>query len=309
MSNRNLWRLARAGIAVVVLAFVIRAFARNWAEFRQMPLQLDIQAFGIVVAAVVVWLMYLGLIVAWRAFVVDWGQKLTAMEAARIWSVSSLGKYIPGKVWAIAGMAMMARERGVAAWAATGSAILLQVLALGTGAIVVGLTGTAVLEESYPAIRVMLVVLSAASAVVVGLLFYPGVTRQALSRFVPRGEKVRAPAGSVILLGAAANLVAWCGYGVAFWILGRAILPDLPLTVPAAIGAFTASYVAGFLALLAPGGLLVREGVIVLMLQGALGLPAATALAVASRLLLTVTELGIALPFLLFLRERHRVAT
>ncbi|MGH7658771.1 MAG: hypothetical protein ACREL6_11100, partial [Gemmatimonadales bacterium] len=111
------------------------------------------------------------------------------------------------------------------------------------------------------------------------------------------------------LLGIAANLTAWCGYGVAFWILGQAVLPDLQLTVPAAIGAFTASYVAGFLALLAPGGLLVREGVIVLMLQGTLGLPAATALAVASRLLLTVTELGIALPFLLFLRERPRVAT
>ncbi|MGH7536840.1 MAG: hypothetical protein ACREMG_14850, partial [Gemmatimonadales bacterium] len=64
-----------------------------------------------------------------------------------------------------------------------------------------------------------------------------------------------------------------------------------------------------FLALLAPGGLGVREGVFILMLQGPLGIRAATALALASRLLLTLTELGAAAPFLAFPRENPRVAT
>ena len=67
-----------------------------------------------------------------------WGQRLEGWTAARIWTVSSLGKYLPGKVWAIAGMAMMAREAGVAPWAATGSAVILQMLAIGTGAAVAG---------------------------------------------------------------------------------------------------------------------------------------------------------------------------
>jgi 3-oxoacyl-[acyl-carrier protein] reductase len=44
---------------------------------------------------------------------------------------------------------------------------------------------------------------------------------------------------------------------------------------------FTASYLAGFLALFAPGGLGVREGLFILMLQGPLGIGAATALALA----------------------------
>jgi hypothetical protein len=308
MTRRVAWRLVQAAAAVAVLIFVGRAFARNWIEFHRTPLVLDVHVSGIMASALVVWAMYLVLIAAWRTLLVTWGQPLGYGTAARIWSLSSLGKYIPGKVWAIAGMAVMARERGVAAWTATASAILLQVLALGTGAVVVALTGTAVLESRYPEIRVVLAALGVASAVAVGLLLAPRVTRRVLSRFVP-GQELRPPAPSAVLLGIAANVVAWVGYGIAFRILGLALLPDLELSVPLAIGAFTASYVVGFLALLVPGGLLVREGVMVLMLQGPLGLPAATALAIGSRLLLTVTELGIAVPFLFFPRETRRVAT
>jgi hypothetical protein len=46
----------------------------------------------------------------------------------------------------------------------------------------------------------------------------------------------------------------------------------------------------------------------ILMLQGPLGIGAATALAVASRLLLTLTEFGAAVPFLVLSQGRARVA-
>jgi hypothetical protein len=71
---------------------------------------------------------------------------------------------------------------------------------------------------------------------------------------------------------------------------------------------FTASYLAGFLALLVPGGFGVREGLFILMLQGSIGIGAATALALASRLLLTITEFGAAVPFLVHPRGTPRVA-
>ena len=74
------------------------------------------------------------------------------------------------------------------------------------------------------------------------------------------------------------------------------------------VAVFTASYLAGFLALFAPGGLGVRESVFILMLQGPVGPAAATALALASRVLLTITEFGAAVPFLAFPRGRPRVA-
>jgi uncharacterized membrane protein YbhN (UPF0104 family) len=110
-----------------------------------------------------------------------------------------------------------------------------------------------------------------------------------------------------MLLATAANLLAWIGYGVALWLLARG-LTNVELSLRMATGAFAGSYVIGFLALVAPAGLGVREGVFILMLDRVVGTPAAVALAVASRLLLTVAELGAAVPFILTSRERARVA-
>ena len=98
------------------------------------------------------------------------------------------------------------------------------------------------------------------------------------------------------------------GYGAALWLLARGLLPSVNLAPGLAIAVFTASYLAGFLALFAPGGLGVREGLFILMLQGPLGIGAATALAVASRVLLTITEFGAAAPFLVLPLGRARVA-
>ncbi|MBA2628134.1 MAG: hypothetical protein H0U85_08975 [Gemmatimonadales bacterium] len=109
-----------------------------------------------------------------------------------------------------------------------------------------------------------------------------------------------------VCFGAMANVVAWIGYGCALWLLARGLLDAPNLTIVRAIGAFTAAYLAGFLAFGLPAGIGVREAVFVTMTQGVLGLPASLALAFASRLLLTAAEFGAAAPFLLTSPERTR---
>jgi hypothetical protein len=295
-------------LALVIIGLAARALVRNWDALRSQPLAWKIDPAWIGLSAACVWLMYALLIVAWRTMLAGWGQPLEGWTAARIWTVSSLGKYLPGKVWAIAGMALMAQQAGVAPWAATGSAVILQVLAIGTGAAVAGLTGVGELEATHPGIKAGMALLIATSVVGIALLLWPPVLRRLLRLAAPGSESRPAPAAGAIVLGVLANSVAWVGYGIALWLLARGVLPQTPLELSPSIAVFTASYLAGFLALLAPGGLGVREGVFILMLQGPLGIAAATGLAVASRLLLTVTELGAAVPFLVFPRGRARVA-
>jgi glycosyltransferase 2 family protein len=305
--SRGAWRIVQATVGLVVLFFIVRQFAINWTEIRSSSLAWRIRPGYLLLSAGLTWAMYGVLIASWRRFLLDWDQPISLATAARIWAVSSLGKYVPGKIWAIAGMAIMAQRAGVTPWAATTSAILMQGLAVGSGVMVVGVAGTAGLEEQYPWIRLALWLLALASAVGVAILVYPPITARLVRRVAP--APIKAPRGGTIIVGIAANLIAWVGYGVAFWILAAGTLPGLNLPVGAAIGAFTASYLAGLLALLMPGGLVIREGFIVLMLQHSIGLAPATALAVASRLLLTLTEVGIAIPFLFFPREKARATT
>ena len=131
--RERLIRAARVLLAVVILAFVVRTFARNWDALRAEPIRWVFHPTPALGAVLLVWGMYAILIEAWRRMLAGWGDHLPYATAARIWVLSSLGKYVPGKVWAIAGMALMARDAGVSGWAATASAIILQVLAIGTG--------------------------------------------------------------------------------------------------------------------------------------------------------------------------------
>jgi len=86
-------------------------------------------------------------------------------------------------------------------------------------------------------------------------------------------------------------------------MLDRGLLPDTSLPLTTAIGAFTLGYILGLLALFAPGGVGVRELVLVGLLAPFLGSGGAVAVSVASRVLLTLTEAAAAL---LTLPLRHR---
>jgi hypothetical protein len=302
------FRAAQWLVGLAIVLFAARALARNWEELRSQPLDWSVRPGWLLLSTAVVWLMYAVLIVAWRVMLAAWGQRLGGWEAARIWTVSSLGKYLPGKVWAIAGMAVMSQRAGVAPWAATGSAVVLQVLAVGTGAALAGLTGAGALESAHPGARAALALMVAGALIGVGLLLWPPLLQGLIKFAAPGSVADRAPSARGILFGIVANLLAWVGYGTALWLLARGLLPGVRLAWLPAIAVFAASYLAGFLALFAPGGIGVREGLFILMLQQPLGIGAATALALASRLLLTITELGAAVPFLAFSRGRVRVA-
>jgi hypothetical protein len=305
---RSGWvRVAQALAGLAIVGFAIRTLARNWDQLRSQPPEWQLRPGWLVLSLVLTWLMYALLILGWRSMLNGWGQRLDGWSAARIWILSSLGKYIPGKVWAVAGMALLAQRAGVAPWAATGSAVVMQVLAIGTGAAVAGLAGARNLESAQRGAGAVLLLLVAGAIISVGLLLWPPFLRRLLRLAAPQAAGERPPTGRGIVVGIATNIVAWLGYGLALWLLSRGLLPSSGLGLRLAIAVFTASYLAGFLALFAPGGIGVREGLFILMLQKPLGVGAATSLALASRLLLTVAELGAAVPFLVFRRRQVRV--
>ena len=97
--------------------------------------------------------------------------------------------------------------------------------------------------------------------------------------------------------------ISWGTYGASLWMLCRGLLPGAHLPLGTAVGAFTLGYTLGLLALFAPGGVGVRELVLIGLLAPFLGSGGAVALSVASRILLTVLEAAAALATLPL---RHR---
>jgi hypothetical protein len=302
VERRRWWRVAQVLLAVLVVGLAIRKLATNWGLVRAQAIHWELRPLWLLASVAIVWLAYALLVEGWRRVVIAMSQRLSYRDAARICMVSNLGKYLPGKVWAIAGNALLSREAGVDPPAAVAAAIVLQALALASGVVLVAILSPGTLRSYGTAYVIATVGLGVAAVIGVAILTSPAAL-QALQRRLPASLPPLTPVPAAVMAGAfLINLVAWSAYGVAFLGLARGLTPEAHLSWSLATTVFTISYLVGLVALFAPAGAGPREGVFILLLTGPLGAKLAVALALATRVLLTITELGAAAPFL-FVRK------
>src|SRR5438477_4074770 len=141
VSSRRRWLvwLVQLVVAGVVVAMVWRTFAANWREFTSLHVTLAPKPGWIGLASLVVFATYAIQVESWRRILAGWGQRLAYGRAARIWLLVNLGRYIPGKVWSVAGLIVLAQRAGVEAWAAGASAFAIQAVGIGTAVALVAL--------------------------------------------------------------------------------------------------------------------------------------------------------------------------
>ncbi|HUF30984.1 MAG TPA: hypothetical protein VMM77_10060, partial [Gemmatimonadaceae bacterium] len=151
---------AQVVLAVAVVWFAVDRLRGQWGDVAATAASLDPRWTIITASAVVVLLTYALLIQTWRVVVSGWGERLTYADAARIWTVSNLGRYLPGKVWQLGAMAYLAQQRGVSGVVAAGSALVVTVINLIAGFVVAAITGADLL--GFPPIGVALIAAAAA---------------------------------------------------------------------------------------------------------------------------------------------------
>ena len=284
-------------LAVLVGWSVWQSASGNLAKFTSLEVPLEFRLQWIVLAALLVWSTYFLLIMAWRTVLNGWHQHLPLRSAVRIWCVSNLGRYLPGKVWSVAGLAVLAQREGVQGWAAAAAALAMQALSIGTGAVV----AIAFLPQADS--PVLLVATIAIAVVSTAALTLKPMVRVLAQVTNGKFQLQSLPIGTV-LAGAGATLAAWLMYGLAFQCLAWGLLPNDALSLPLAMGSFAGAYIIGLLAIFAPGGIGIREGMLLVFLIPSIGGGAALALSVGSRLLLTFTEVTAALVAVPIARQR-----
>jgi len=300
-------------IAAAVIGFAARALARQWSDVAPALRGLDPDWRRIGASGVIVLATYVLLIEAWRATLSVWSESLSFGTAARIWFVSNLGKYVPGKVWQIAAMGTMAQKAGVSGAAAIGSSLIVNLVSIIAGFAVIAGTSAGKVAEAVGA-RDSGLAPHTAETVVVAIAIAGGVALLLAPVAVPRlavlagrvtGRPVPIPSvpARAIWITAGATAAAWVLYGIAFSLFARGVSPRATGNAPSYIAVYTGSYLAGYLALFAPGGIGVREGVLVLAMPpfGLASAADAAVIAVTSRLWLTVLEI---VPGLLLLGRR-----
>jgi hypothetical protein len=217
-------------------------------------------------------------------------------DSVRIFLQGQLGKYVPGSVWQYAGRIGLAKSRGVTVRATTIS-LGVEVAASSAAAAIVGLfvlpTALAIILALGLATLVAMLRLAHDRS---SLLLDPLL--RATRHIVPVSIGDLRPALRVVPAAAALYVVVWCVYGLAFWLTARALFP-IPTSDAAYFTAtFALGWLAGMVAVFAPGGIGVREAVLAGLLAPRVGHTEAIVIAAASRILLTAADLlggGVAL--------------
>lgn len=290
-------RIVRTVLQLALLLFLGGYLYINWDDYAHAFAQSSPDWGLLTLSSLLVLVAYAVLIQTWRQVVVAWGERLSFSDAMRIWFVSNLGKYVPGKIWAIAAMGTLAQEQGISPAAAMGSSVVVQLVNLVTGFGVFFIAGAHVMD-----------VPAGALAGVVGL----GVVLFGAPWLVPGGVRLlNAVTGRRVTLphlppraiwwAAAGTALAWVLYGVAFYLFAAGMMDG---SAAGTLGDWTAifigPYLVGFIAVFAPGGIGVREVAMAEALQRtglAVGAMAAL-LVLSSRVWLTILEI---IPGVLFL--------
>lgn len=280
-------RSIRVTFGVLAVGFAVYAVVDRWpaasGALSRLSVVAILAAFLAIMAALACTFM------SWRALLRGLGSPLELRPAARVLFVSQLGKYLPGSVWAPLASVELAHGHDVPRRQAATATVLAMLTTLFGALVVGGLTWPAVASTGvgrvWPALLVIPLLL---------IVLQPRVVNAAIDRLLRLlGRPPLTQPLSFRTLGIAVAWVlpAWMLLGLHLWLLTESVAPGrVPL--PEAIGMFALAWSAGFLFVLAPAGLGAREAVLVAGLVPVMPAGTALALAVVSRLLMTIADLA-----------------
>jgi uncharacterized membrane protein YbhN (UPF0104 family) len=301
MTRQRILLVLKVVLSLIVLAYVVRVIAIGWRDFRSGAVGLDLKWRWILASNAAFLVAYAVLVQTWRVVLSEWGSRVRFWDSAHIFAVSSLARYVPGKLWQIGAMSMLAKRAGASPTAAAGAAVVSTLANVATGLLVVLATGWSLVDLAYRRggrWGIPLLV-GAGVALVATPWILPPMLRQA-ERLLGRPLSLGRLPPRAIAYAVIGNVAAWLIYGVAFWLLTRGVLGSAPGRPIAYVAVYTMSYIFGYLMLFAPAGVGFRESAMILVMPaaGLGGVGEATVMAVASRLTLTILEMA---PGLLFL--------
>lgn len=286
---RRLWPWVKLTLAVGIVAFIGRQFARDLSpENRERLLThpLDYRLLGL---AAIVYLAGLALSMQyWYRLLVRLGCRPGWRAALRAYYVGHTGKYLPGKAWALMLRSGLVRAAGVPTSVAVATSFYEVLATMAGGTLLAALLALlllpyhdrgwhvgAVLElftlHAQPASGLdggILAVFALALFAVVGLPITPPIFNRIVHHLsLPFRDPAAGPAPR-LGWGAFGESFLWTGpawlvLGASLWAVMEAVLPGRVVVSPALWGRYSAylgtAYVAGFVIVLVPSGLGVRE--------------------------------------------------
>jgi hypothetical protein len=278
------------GLAVAAIAFMFwtaRGLLHDWDSARDVAVDWNLAALSLLPALASNAALALAWVVLLRAMVEP---KPPVAPMVALYAHSNFGRYLPGKV----GMPLM-RMTGAAAFGVpstvTAASVMLELLSwIATACVVSSASLASVGRHDLNTIvgpTASIAAIGIAAATLAGALVDRSWLPNALmSRLGLAGQGPLLPPRLLAL-----HLLTWTLWAMHGWLVARAVGASA-LDAIASVPFFVLSPVAGFLALLAPAGVGVREAIISVGLAGVVGPKAALTAALLTRAASLIADVG-----------------
>ena len=295
--------IAKYVILSLVLFFIVKNIMGNYEEIRGFNFE-DIKTSYLLVATV--FLIYANIfpVFAWKYLLGCLGGKISIKKAMRAWFVANAGRYLPGKVWQIAGIVYLCEKEGIAKKISFQSMIYSQFTASYLGVLFLFILFKDMLksqiDEFYLDFAVYLILFSSL------VIFIPGFLKGLLNFLLKLIKKEQLEADlkfKQILIYVLLQLLNWINIGITFYLFVMVFTPLSLSENPETIFILPAAWTVGLLAVFVPGGIGIREGLLTIFLTGGIGSAFAVIIPWMHRIWITVVEALFAVGFYFLKRD------
>lgn len=297
-------RILTVALVCVIFYFLVRSLITNWTQIPFSQIRFNILY---VVISFLCLVAYFSLLTrGWASIVTELGSKVPYYKAFWIVSTSQIAKYVPGGIWYTLGRVYLARAEKVKEEVGLLSVVFETFLLMLTNLILFLVSINFIRGETY-----LSPLLSVAFIAVILILLYPPLLNRLLNLglrvFKKPVVELKARYSSILRI-STYFFALWIAQIAGYFFLINSIYPLEASNLPNLAAAYTLSWITGFVVLLAPGGLGVREGMMTLLLSSILPLPLAIAISFITRVWVTIFEVLIFFTGLLVRRGTNRKA-
>ncbi|NLI15593.1 MAG: flippase-like domain-containing protein [candidate division Zixibacteria bacterium] len=284
--SRNLKSTIKIVLGLAAIVFMSYYLIQNWNMLQDYQWHFNI--WLLLLSIVILWIALLSTVYIYQLIFRELaGARLSLKQIFRIINITNIGRYLPGKLWSVVGLIVYTSEYGINKKQTTLAVITNEVAGKASG-LILGLCYFFFSDSLKGYLPAMVILLIGCMIVI-----HPWV----LDKIINTGLRLLKKETIEIKFGYWAILkfvlifiISWLLHSLAFYALVNSMAPIGSVNLLKFATILPLCWVIGYVILLAPGGLGVREAMLVVMLGEFLPKEVALAIAIIQRIWFTVVE-------------------